>query len=434
MTVFMKTRNFFALLLAVAMLFVSCEDEETNEAIITDDPIENPDTDKEDDNKQEEVEPNERVDLTLTSEQKKMVSAGNAFAFDMFDRLVSKEQGGDVFFSPLSVELALGMLNEGACGVTSEEIMKVLSFGEAEKDAVNSYYKSLIDQSVSVDNQVDLVIANALVASDAYDIKDSYVSAIGDWYYAKDFILDYSNVNPVEFVNDWVSDRTGGMIPHFVDNVGSVNLLNTICFNALWEEPFNDEATRKVAFNCAAGNVSEVDMMKSVSSYRYLSSDIFDMVCKSYSNGAYRFTLLLPKDGYGVSDVAAVLKNDGLQKYMNAAKYSYVDLNMPSFELEFSVDFKEHLKNMGMMSAFEGGDFSDMVASGDMYVDKVFHKARIKMDESGTCAAAGTIIQMEGASPDQTEPILFLADHPFVYVITEISSTKVFFAGTYSGR
>lgn len=430
----MSPKTFFKNILAAIMMavgclfvFVSCEDKDATEAVFPDDPIVNPDNEK------EKEEPNERVNLTLTSEQLAMVSAGNAFAFDMFDRLVADAEDNDVFFSPLSVELALGMLNEGACGATSEEIMNALSFGEAGKDDVNGYYKSLMDQSVAVDNQVDLVVANALVASDAYDVLDSYVSAIGEWYYAEDFILDYDKVNPVKFVNDWMYERTNGMVPDFVDNVGSVNLLNSIYFNASWQESFYDFATSKKPFNGASGNVSEVDMMKSVSSYKYLSSEVFDLVCKSYSNGAYRFTLLLPKEGYGVGDVTGILKNDGLQKYMNAAKSSLVDLNMPSFEVEFSADFSEQLKAMGIRSAFENGDFSEMVANSDLYVDKVFHKAVISLDEVGTCAAAGTIIEMEGASPDMPEPILFLANHPFVYVITEISSTKVFFAGTYSG-
>ena len=206
-------RTFFTNLLAATIVvagcqvfFASCEDSTSPEGDVPEGDVPevdvpgNPEGTKEEE--EEKEVPNERADLVLTSDQKAMAASGNAFAFDMFGLLLSSEEDNDVFFSPLSVELALGMLNEGARGATAEEIMRTLSFGDSDRAAVNEYYKSLIDQSVAVDNQVDLLVTNALVASDEYDVLDSYVSAIDEWYYAEDFILDYNKVNPVDFVNN----------------------------------------------------------------------------------------------------------------------------------------------------------------------------------------------------------------------------------------
>lgn len=426
-------KRLFISLITLAIFFVSCEDSTSPEGNVPE--VEVPGNQEGTKEEEEEKEvPNERTDIVLTSYQKAMAAAGNVFAFDMFGQLLSSEEDNDVFFSPLSVELALGMLNEGARGATAKEIMQTLSFGDSDRAAVNEYYKSLIDQSVAVDNQVDLLVTNALVASDEYDVLDSYVSAIDEWYYAEDFILDYNKVNPVDFVNNWVDEHTKGMIPKLVSEVGDVNIINSIYFNALWEEPFVKEHTSKMAFTDEAGKVAEVDMMRYTSSCRYLSGDVFDMICRSYSNGAYRFSLLLPKDGYGVEDVAEALKENGFQKYMNAAKSEYVKLYMPRFETEYSVNLSETLMAMGMKSAFTANaDLSGITTADDLFVDKVLHKASIKLDEAGTCAAAATIVHMEGAAPGMKEPIEFKADRPFVYVITEISSTKVFFIGTYSG-
>jgi serpin B len=119
-------------------------------------------------------------------------------------------------------------------------------------------------------------------------------------------------------------------------------------------------------------------MMRYTSSCRYLSGDVFDMICRSYSNGAYRFSLLLPKDGYGVEDVAEALKENGFQKYMNAAKSEYVKLYMPRFETEYSVNLSETLMAMGMKSAFTANaDFSGITTADELFVDKVLHKASI---------------------------------------------------------
>ena len=258
-------KRLFISFIALAMFFASCEDSTSPEGDVPEVDVPGNQEGVKEEEEEKEV-PNERADLVLTSDQKAMAAAGNAFAFDMFGLLLSSEEDNDVFLSPLSVELALGMLNEGARGATAEEIMRTLSFGDSDRAAVNEYYKSLIDQSVAVDNQVDLLVTNALVASDEYDVLDSYVSAIDEWYYAEDFILDYNKVNPVDFVNNWVDEHTKGMIPKFVSEVGDVNIINSIYFNALWDEPFVKEHTSKMAFTDEAGKVAEVDMMRYPSS------------------------------------------------------------------------------------------------------------------------------------------------------------------------
>ena len=88
------------------VFFVSCEDSTSPEGDVPE--IEVPGNQEGTKEEEEEKEvPNERADLVLTSDQKAMTAAGNAFAFDMFGLLLSSEEDNDVFFSPLSVELAL---------------------------------------------------------------------------------------------------------------------------------------------------------------------------------------------------------------------------------------------------------------------------------------------------------------------------------------
>lgn len=424
----MNMKRIIFIAVVLELLLVSCG----NKVVPDIDIIDNDENVSIPEEESKKEEPNERVDFVLSSDQRSMAAAGNAFALKLFNDIIA-EHNKDIIISPLSVEFALGMLNEGAREETSKEIIAALSFDGQEHGSVNEYYKSFIDQSISVDNQVDLIIANALVVSDNYDILDSYLSELSKYYYAEHFILDYDEVDEVAVVNDWVESHTGGQIPNFVDRIDDVNLLNTILFNARWDEPFDDKSTKLMPFYDAAGRELSVYMMQNKSSCRYLDGDIFNMVCKSYSNGAYRFIVLLPDEGYGVDDIATALADNGLQQYVNAGKSEFVDFYLPSFESDFSINMRESMKRMGISKVFSTGNFSGMVADGELSVNRIFHKARIKLDEVGTCASAATIVQMDGASPGEKEPIIFKADHPFVYAITEISSTKIFFIGAYMG-
>jgi serpin B len=92
---------------------------------------------------------------------------------------------------------------------------------------------------------------------------------------------------------------------------------------------------------------------------------------------------------------------------------------------------------MGMPTAFSPlADFSAMTTA-QVCISQVLHKAKIKVDETGSEAAAVTDVTMKETSAGPgSEPKVFTfhADHPFIYAITEVSTGAIFFIGQYSGK
>ncbi|WP_297497503.1 serpin family protein [Thermococcus sp.] len=72
--------------------------------------------------------PNTRYDVLEGGHERPIVGAINAFAVNLYLELV--KDGGNVFFSPYSVETALAMAYEGASGVTRNDffLLKASSF------------------------------------------------------------------------------------------------------------------------------------------------------------------------------------------------------------------------------------------------------------------------------------------------------------------
>ena len=63
-----------------------------------------------------------------------------------------------------------------------------------------------------------------------------------------------------------------------------------------------------------------------------------------------------------------------------------------------------------------------------LYISAVFHKAFVDVNEEGTEAAAATAVAMAaGAAPGK--PLVFRADHPFLYLIREGNTGAVLFMG-----
>ena len=88
------------------------------------------------------------------------------------------------------------------------------------------------------------------------------------------------------------------------------------------------------------------------------------------------------------------------------------------------------LEEMGMQKAFTGAaDFSAM-SDTPLCIDEIRHKAKIKVDEEGTEAAAVTYIGMRVTSvgPGGTT-FYFKVDRPFLYFISERSTGEILFSG-----
>jgi serpin B len=86
---------------------------------------------------------------------------------------------------------------------------------------------------------------------------------------------------------------------------------------------------------------------------------------------------------------------------------------------------------MGMRTAFSSAaDFTGMAERGDLAIDRVIHKAFVDVQEEGTEAAAATAVTMKMTAVSEPErPIIFRADHPFLFLIRDLRTGAVLFMG-----
>jgi serpin B len=66
------------------------------------------------------------ADMTDAEDKNILAAGNNEFAFALYERL--REREGNLFFSPASVSVGLGMTSGGARGETAAEMEKVLRF------------------------------------------------------------------------------------------------------------------------------------------------------------------------------------------------------------------------------------------------------------------------------------------------------------------
>lgn len=386
-----------------------------------------------------ENENNPFTPISLTTKQTGYVQAGTAFAWkfiDQVDEHARKEKEKEWFVSPLSLQIALGMLLNGAQHETAAEICRTLGYNEGETADINAWCKLMLEQLPKVDKKTDLTLADAIFYNQKLTLKGPFRDDVTSWYDAQLEALDFSKTKAsADVINKWCDKQTKGMIPHVLDDVSPTALaylVNALYFKSEWRKKFPKGNTTNETFTDEAGQKSQVKMMKLAGrEFSYGETDLCQIVNLPYGNGNFEMTVFLPKSGHTVSELTAEMAQGALPRFFGSAE---VDLWLPRFETKYHIQLNDILCRMGMPTAFNPvkADFLAM-CDQNSYVDFVQQDAIVKVDEEGTEAAAVTVIGMEMAAAVPPGKAVFHADHPFLYLITETSTGAVLFAGKYGG-
>lgn len=111
-----------------------------------------------------------------------------------------------------------------------------------------------------------------------------------------------------------------------------------------------------------------------------------------------------------------------------------VEVSLPRFELEKELPISRLLHALGAGELVIPGvsDLRGFLADGEksLHLGDAVHRARIEVTEEGTTAAAATAI-FSFRSGRPTEPAVFNANHPFVYLIYNKADHIILFAGIF---
>lgn len=417
----------YHLFLLLALAFLSIECQKNNNPVIADigNMADNPYHFKAED-----------ASVELTKSEVQMVSGSNSFGYDLAKLILSDLKGGSLVFSPLSVTLVLGMLVEGADDETAEEISRALGFGDKGREQINSFCRNMI---VIADHSENTTVkfANAIMLNKGRTMNDGYYKAVTEYYDAKCVSLDFSDETSLDVINKWALEKTNGLIPTILDSINPdafAYLMDALYFKAAWSTPFKDTESG-VKFTKEDGTNSYVEMMYNTDSFYYSQSDAVQVLTLLYDNGAYRLDVLLPQEGKTVMDAINLLGTDDWKTLTSNSQRHDVIVSIPSFSTSSYVDLLSALSSRGIKKAFSNGSFSRL-SQDNVNFSFIFQKVKINVDKKGTEAAAITITGDDVAtdpSLEAPEPIVFNADKPFVYLITEKTTGAVLFIGTYTG-
>jgi serpin B len=365
-----------------------------------------------------------------------------AFALDLLKKTGS---GNGTLVSPLSILTATLMTAGGAKGETLDEMLAVLA-GGADLDSAYREFFNFCESLTSSEN-AKLESANSVFVTDREDFKINkrFIHEINETFRGQVAAADFTDDKSVDDINSWCDEHTGGMIPKVlnyddVDENTVMVLLNAICFDALWREPFTEFNVADGVFHGTGGD-RNVKMMSSLESYYFEDGNATGFM--KYYSGRYAFAAILPNEGVSMESYLENL-DAGTFLSLTGTDAGSANISMPKFSFEWSASLNDVLRDMGIKKAFDSGtaDFSglggfaneagevDEEANPGLYIGNVIHKTRIDVNESGTKAAAVTAVVMPGNSgPDPEPPKTVILDRPFIYAIVDYSTKLPIFIG-----
>jgi len=377
------------------------------------------------------------ISIELTSTEQQIVDEGLSFSMKLFSEVLKESGGADnVIVSPLSLNIALAMVWNGADGDTRDAIQEAIGMSRFPADEVNAYFKKLTEALLKTDPSTKLALANSIWANKAFPFKQTFYDLNSAWYDAKVSVLDFSDASTPTVINNWCSDNTNGLIKEMITEIPAdaiMYLLNALYFKGIWSDGagFVKKDTKDEPFQKSDGKSVTVSMMSQHSIQLCFADEKLSLAALPYGNGAFRMVFILPASGT-VEELAEQLTEDGYLASCLENAYSY-DLNLyiPKFKIEYEADMNAPLKALGMEIAFDmdKADFTGMSDLRGVYISKVKQKAYIDVNEEGTEAAAVTSVEMSFTSAGPTTPRTFRADRPFIYLIQETSTGVILFAG-----
>lgn len=391
----------------------------------------------------------EREDIILTRSQSDFVNNNQEFAFELFKE-VSESKGFNESFiiSPLSVTIALGMVTNGAEGETRKEINETLGYKDESLEELNNFCNTMLTELPKVDPSTAIEFADmALINSLRTPLKDNFSKLLENDYSANVVYKNFGEDNIMPYVNKWCEDHTHGMITNFLKSEPNIwdyaHFLNATYFKGIWSSGFKKKDTKKQSFYLENGSKADVEMMHQKGNFKYISiPDRASAVCLPFGNKAFSMTFLLPEEGLSVEQFCLSLDSDLWEKIVKDKQERVVDVMIPSFESEYGTeDIRKILEDMGIVRAFDPrmADFSEMTDQIGVAIQGVLHKAKITVNEDGSKAAAVTDVYMAastgiGGHARPAPEIVFHADRPFIYAITEVSTGAILFIGQYTGK
>ena len=373
-----------------------------------------------------------RADLNKWEAEQKFISSTTRDAVDTLapffitgsEQFLSTTGSENALWSPINAYIGLSMMTELTDGSSRQQILDL--FGVRDIDALRQQVGAVWESAYNDNGHEISTLANSLWLEEGLNYNQDTMDNLAYYYYASVYQGDLGSQKINNAIGAWLNNNTGGLLKNATKNINLspdtiLALYSTIYFQAKWQDQFNQANNTNDVFHTPEGDKTATFMNKKLAQMNYYYGDKFSAVALSLKNGS-RMWFILPDEGYTTTDVLA----DGqymqmvLQQDWENTKWMKVNLSVPKFDANSTINLKDGLQEMGVTDVFSEltSNFHEITGDVPIYLTAANQSVRVQIDEEGVKAAA--YIEFPGAgSPEPPKEIIdFILDRPFIFAIT----------------
>ena len=338
--------------------------------------------------------------------------------------------------SPLSLALLLAILADGAGDAKAQGFDALLGLSGEDRDRAWSAIQNSLNRHDGDLKGFDpdkipakplVHLANHVLIADEkkFKVEQAYLDTVLHWFSAE---IEQVGVGSMkENLDSWASRNTAGLIPSSgIKVTQDIRLVvqNALLFAAQWDSPFKAEGTEQEDFTLAGGKTVKADLMNGKHNIPYATGKGWAAVRLNYASGEdgrdsdLALDVVLPDAGTLPGAMGAGTWAEA-SKALDAAQTREVLVSLPKLDLTSQPkELLTFLMEQGLKP--EG---LDRIAP-ELALTQVVQQIRLVLDEEGTVAAAlseGAAVEM-AAPAEQTKPIEFTVDHPYVLRLRDLTS------------
>uniref|UniRef100_A0A8C9P6I6 Serpin family I member 2 n=1 Tax=Spermophilus dauricus TaxID=99837 RepID=A0A8C9P6I6_SPEDA len=359
------------------------------------------------------------------------------FAVDLYQAICLSHKN-NIVFSPLGTTLALGMVQLGAKGKALQQIKRTLKLQETPTGEEFSVLKSFFSAISEKKQEFTFNLANALYLQEGFTVKEQYLHGNKEFFQSAIKLVDFQNAKAcAETISTWVESKTDGKIKNMFsgEEFGPLTrlvLVNAIYFKGDWKQQFRKEDTQLMNFTKKDGSAVKIPMMKALlkTKYGYFSESSmkYQVLELPYKDDHFSLIIILPAEEVNIAKVEKLITAQQILKWFSEMQEEEVEIRLPRFKVEQTLDFKEALYSLNITEIFSGGcDLSGITDSSELYVSHVVQKVFFEINEDGSEAATSTGIHtpvIMSLTPNQ-----FIANHPFLFIMKNNPTESILFMG-----
>uniref|UniRef100_A0A8C6HXL1 Serine (or cysteine) peptidase inhibitor, clade I, member 1 n=1 Tax=Mus spicilegus TaxID=10103 RepID=A0A8C6HXL1_MUSSI len=364
------------------------------------------------------------------------------WSVNMYNHLRGAGEDENILFSPLSIALAMGMMELGAQGSTRKEIRHSMGYEGLKGGEEFSFLRDFSNMASAEENQYVMKIANSLFVQNGFHVNEEFLQMLKMYFNAEVNHVDFSqNVAVANSINKWVENYTNSLLkdlvsPEDFDGVTNLALINAVYFKGNWKSQFRPENTRTFSFTKDDESEVQIPMMYQQGEFYYgefsdgsnEAGGIYQVLEIPYEGDEISMMLALSRQEVPLATLEPLLKAQLIEEWANSVKKQKVEVYLPRFTVEQEIDLKDILKALGVTEIFiKDANLTAMSDKKELFLSKAVHKSCIEVNEEGSEAAAAS-----GMIAISRMAVLYpqvIVDHPFLYLIRNRKSGIILFMG-----